>query len=174
MALMIPAAAVACFATMADAVIRPAFLEFLWQQDADGRVWCHVECDTVSYTDPATGIATGSGAFAKNGAGGAFKIYFGPDLAPTEPQFWWPPGAVSQQPPPQRGQGRYGTVSRFDGVAANAATAGYTGITPRSVNQTLVFNLVGPGQPSVTLAAQHFINSGDLRIYAEFSYMVAP
>lgn len=168
---MTPATAVARFATnAADTIINPAFTEFLWEQEASGRVNCHVEVDTVAFTDEEE-VTHGPGRFVKGGARGAFSVYYGQDLQATSSKFWWPDGAQSQQPPLQTGQGRWGFVSRMDGLRR---LPGYTMITPRTVGQSVVFNLVGIGKPSVTLGAAHFVEFGQLRFYFAFSYMADP
>lgn len=171
--LMTPATARAGFATPGTSRVEPTFTEFLWYQDDKGRVWCHLECDTAKYTDPRTGISYGPGVFEKGSARGIFIVDFNPSLPATARQFWWPPSAVSQQPPVQHGQGMHGIVARPDGVAANPSTVGYTTLSPRTVGQALLFDLTGLGKETVTLAAQHFAVSGKLRFYVEFSYMVA-
>lgn len=169
---MIPATAVAGFAVNANnTVITPAFTEFLWEQEPSGRVNCHVEVDTVAFTDNGTGIVHGPGKFVKGGARGAFSIKYGQDLQATARKFWWPAGIESQQPPLQTGQGRWGYVQRCDGLSR---IAGYTMISPRTVGQSVVFNLFGIGGPSVTLVAAHFADYGNLRFYFAFSYMADP
>jgi hypothetical protein len=171
---MIPATAVVRFTNNAsDTIISPAFTEFLWEQESSGRVNCHVEIDTEEYA-PGGVVVAQAGTFVKGNAAGAFSIDFGTTLTATASQFWWPQTAVSQQPPLQTGQGRWGLFSRWDGLAANADTAGYSLLSPRTINQSVVFNLLGVGKPTKTLAAQHFINSGPLRFYFEFSYMSDP
>jgi hypothetical protein len=169
---MIPCTAVASFTRNAsDTIINPAFTEFLWEQEPSGRVNCHVEVDTVAFTDPDTEETYGPGRFAKGGARGAFIVSYGRDLQATAPKFWWPDGAQSQQPPLQTGQGRWGFMQRMDGLRR---LEGYTMVVPRTVGQAVVFNLIGVGVPSLTLAAPHFVERGPLRFYFAFSYMADP
>jgi hypothetical protein len=175
---MIPATAIVRFSNMAgNTVIDPAFTEFLWEQDpVTGRVTCHVEIDTVAYTDPATSITYGPGIFTKGSATGAFSIYYGQDLTPPATLPFWvaPTDGAWQQPPLQTGQGRWGYFSRHDGLADNTQTEGYTSLSPRTVGQAVVFNLMSIHRGDVTLGAQHFVSAGDLRFYFEFSYMADP
>jgi hypothetical protein len=167
---MIPCTAVARFNNNASTtVINPAFTEFLWEQESSGRVNCHVEIDTEPFT--IEGETYGPGRFVKGGARGAFTVYYGRDLQATSRKFWWPAGSQSQQPPLQTGQGRWGFMQRCDGLTR---LPGYTMVTPRTVGQSVVFNLVGIGKPSVTLAAAHFVAYGKLRFYFAFSYMADP
>lgn len=172
--LMHPATAVVTFDHNGpDTIIEPSFVEFLWLKTTEGEVHCHLELDTAAFTDPRDNKTYGPGKFRKGSATGLFKVNYGQDLEPTERQFWWPPGAISKQPPEQilGAQGLFGLMSRPDGWALNQFTRGYTQVVPRPGAGSLKFTMYGPGKPSISLEAQHMNHSGQLRFYCQFAYM---
>lgn len=173
MPLMTPATAVASFQNMAqDTVLVPAFSELLWFETPNGELRLHLEWSTVSYTDPVTQITYGPGQFFKGGATGFFSVSYAANLPAGQPTFWWPPNAVSQQPPAKGGQNLFGKVSRFVGLNASAIADGYTDIVPLAFDGLVRFELNGIGKAPLALRADHFNNSGDIRIFADFSYMI--
>src|SRR4029079_3061916 len=120
---------------------------------------------------PTAGVENSAG-----GAQGYFFVSFGPGLAPTGRQFWWPPGATSQQPPLKNGQNRSGHMGRFEGLAQNSFTLGYEPPVPVPAlvngDMRLFFEMSGFGKVPVRLGAEHFVDSGEVRLFADFSYMV--
>jgi hypothetical protein len=154
-----------------DTVLRFSFVEFLWRDD-NGKIDCHLELDTKPF-----GTLSRQGVFRKGGASGPFYVSFGAALPATNRKFWWPPGATSQQPPLKGGQNRGGQVVRWQGIARNSFTAGYTSLSPSPQNvngdMRLYFELNGPGKVPARLGAEHFIPHGEVRIFTDFGYMTA-
>lgn len=164
--LMTPATATVHFENEADdTVLRFSFVEFLWRNNG-GEVDCHLEIDTEQFR----GLGR-PGVFRKGGATGTFYVYFGQDLLPTGPKFWWPPGAVSQQPPLKGGQNRGGRIERIQGLARNSFTTGYELPVPKVGDQRVTFEMSGFGKSIVEVGAEHFIDRGAVKIYCDFSYM---
>lgn len=175
-ALMTPATATVHFQYEADdTVLRFSFIELLWREQS-GEVDGHLEIDTEQFIQ--NGVTYGRpGKFRKGGARGAFYVSFGPQHTTTQRQFWWPPASASQQPPLKNGQNRGGQVVRWQGIARNSFTNGFTSLSPSpqqvSGDMRLYFELNGPGKQTARLSAEHFIDQGAVKIYCDFRYMTA-
>lgn len=165
---MTPATAVAAFAhETSKTILRPSFSELLWYTDDSGRCRLHLEWSTPQFQNYGR-----PGRFVKGGAKGIFYVSFASGLAPTSPRFWWPPGSVSQQPPPKLGQNMWGEVHTCTGINPAALPPGYDQIMPHVGDGAVTFMLSGIGKPRLLLTADHFNESGPLEIYADFSYMI--
>lgn len=166
--LMTPATAVASFETNANAVMRPSFSELLWYLDPSGRCWIKLEWSTLPFRNSQPG------RFVKGGASGAFTVSYASDLRRTTRQFWWPANARSEQPPSKAGQNMWGEVWYSIGVDPGAIPAGYSRIIPKTMDGGVQFEWNGIGQDPIPLTADHFIDQGDVRFYADFSFMLYP
>jgi hypothetical protein len=170
-----PATAVADFTTPGTSVLEWAFpIEVLWQEIAPGRIKLHIEVQTKAAT--VDGVTYGPGTFTKGTASGSFIIWMGDNLTPNSAQFWWPPDAITETPPPDKnGQNLYGSCSRTTGVNATAISEGYTDLIPTVTTDAngivVALNLKGLGKPLKALTAAYLINSGEIQIHCDAEYM---
>lgn len=167
--LMTPATAIASFETHGSATrLRPSFSELLWYVDQSGRCWIKLEWSTLPFQNSRPGN------FVKGGATGAFTVSYAADLQRTARQFWWPDNARSKQPPDKAGQNMWGEVWYSIGVDPATIPVGYTRIIPKPIAAGVQFELNGIGQEPIPLTADHFFDDGDIRFYADFSFMLYP
>lgn len=176
MSYLTPATAIAGFENPGNSVIEWAFpVEVLWQV-TNGKAHLHIEVQTKAATVGSTSY--GPGTFTKGNASGKFAIWIGSNLTPNAPQFWWPPDATTETPPPvKEGQNLYGACERTTGINATAVAEGYTDLVPiaaMDANGIVVYlYLKGLGLPLKPLSAGYFINSGEIQIHCDAEYMVA-